>query len=488
MRIGMVLVSQETDTFNPAPTTIDHFASYGIHRGRDVLDHGERGQVAGHLAAASERGGVETIPIFSTKAVAGGRLSADTLGFLVDEVVTGIERAGALDGLALQLHGACVAEGVDDVEAHLLRQVRDVVGDDLPIGLGLDHHANITADIVSLATFIVGHRTQPHDLFDTGLITSRLLFRVVAGEVAPVSAWRKLPLLSHQEQFLTDRHPMKTWFDRARSIERDQRVLQAATFPMQPWLDVDQGGWSTVVSTDGAPALAEELAEELADLAWSMREEFQTRSSVPPGEAVARAASQDGLVVLSDTGDSVRGGAGGDSTVLLRAFLDQGVTRALVPLVQPDIGELLAGSAEGDVVAVTVGGSVAGMHEPIAIEGVLRRFGEVTIHLGGDYPNPVADLGWTAVVEVPCGHVVITQRTGIGGVHPDMYRQVGIDPTAASIVVIKTASNFQYFAPIAVDLVRADTPGPTQSDLAGLPWRRIPRPVYPLDPSTERSA
>ena len=69
-----------------------------------------------------------------------------------------------------------------------------------------------------------------------------------------------------------------------------------------------------------------------------------------------------------------------------------------------------------------------------------------------------------------------------------MYRQVGVDPTAASIVVIMTASNFQYFAPIAVDLVRADTPGPTQSDLAGLPWRRIPRPVYPLDPSTERSA
>ena len=188
MRIGMVLVSQETDTFNPAPTTVDHFASYGIHRGRDVLDHAERGQVAGHLAAASERGGVETIPIFSTKAVAGGRLSADTLGFLVDEVVTGIEGAGALDGLALQLHGACVAEGVDDVEGHLLRLVRDVVGADLPIGLGLDHHANITADIVSLATFIVGHRTQPHDLFDTGLITSRLLFQVVAGEVVPVSA------------------------------------------------------------------------------------------------------------------------------------------------------------------------------------------------------------------------------------------------------------------------------------------------------------
>jgi microcystin degradation protein MlrC len=487
MRIGLVLVSQESNTFNPSVTTIDRFASFGIHRGKEVLEHTDHG-IAGHQAAAAERSDVETVPIFATRTVAGGRVSASALEHISAGVLDGLRAASQLDGLALQLHGGCSAEGVDDFEGHMLAEIRSIVGSELPVGLALDHHANITAEMVEQSTFIVGHRTQPHDLFDTGLLASRLLFRVVAGDVRPVMAWRKLPLLSHQEQYLTDRPPMKVWFDRARDLESgDPTVLAASTFPMQPWLDIDQGGWATVAVTDGDRELAEEVAEELADLAWLMRAEFQVKTSIPVGDAVARAASTDGLVVLSDTGDSVRGGAGGDSTVILREAIRQQVEGLLVQLVQPDIGDLLAGSEVGDIVTVTVGGAVAAMHEPITLTGHLLRFEPTVIRLGGDYPHPVADLGWTAVLEIPCGHVVITERTGIGGVHPDMYPQVGLDPAAHSMAVIKTASNFQYFRPIAADLIRVDTAGPSQSDIVDLTWTRVPRPIYPLDPIASRN-
>ncbi|MEX2424653.1 MAG: M81 family metallopeptidase [Acidimicrobiia bacterium] len=488
MRIGLVLVSQESNTFNPSFTTIERFEAYGIHHGSEVLEHTDHG-IAGHQAAAAERGDVETVPVFATRTVAGGRVSAGALDHIVRAVVDGLREAGPLDGLALQLHGGCSADGVDDFEGHMLAHIRSVVGSDLPVGLALDHHANITAEMVDQATFIVGHRTQPHDLFDTALLTSRLLFRVVAGEVAPVMAWRKLPLLSHQEQYLTDRPPMKIWFDRARTFEsEDPKLLHASTFPMQPWLDIEQGGWATVTVTDGDRDLAESVAEELAGLAWSMRADFQVKTSVPVGEAITRASAIDGLVVLSDTGDSVRGGAGGDSTVILREAVRQKVEGLLVQLVQPDVGQLLAGSEVGDVVTVTVGGAVAAMHEPITLTGHLLRFEPTVIRLSGDYPHPVADLGWTAVLAIPCGHVVITERTGIGGVHPDMYPQVGLDPTAHSMAVIKTASNFQYFRPIAADLIRVDTPGPSQSDIADLTWTRVPRPIYPLDPIASRGS
>ncbi len=482
MRIGLVVVSQESNTFNPEPTTIERFATYGIHRGDEVLTV-DRGQIAGHLAAAAERGGVETVPIFNAKSVAAGRLSRATVDTLADEVISGLEAALPLDGLNLQLHGACAAEGIDDVEGHLLRLVRTLVGPDLPIGLGLDHHANVTEAMIAQASVIVGHRTQPHDLYDTGCLTAHLLFRLVAGEVNPTAAWNKLPLLSHQEQYLTERHPMKTWFDRARQIEADDpKVLQISNFPMQPWLDVEGGGWSTVVVTDNDEALARQVADEMADLAWSMRAEFQVRTSLPPAEAVARAAATEGLVVLSDTGDSVRGGAGGDSTVLLDEMLAQGVTGALVTVVDPDIATKLAGAAVGSTVTVTTGGGVAHVHAPITITGTLQLWEPVVVRIGGVFANPVADHGWTAVIEIACGHVVISEFSGIGGVHPDMYPQVGLDVSEHAIAVVKTASNFQYFTGMATEVVRADTKGPTQSAIADLPWQRIPRPVYPLDP------
>ena len=153
-------------------------------------------------------------------------------------------------------------------------------------------------------------------------------------------AWRKIPLLSHQEQFLTSQGPMKTWFDRARAMEADPRVLQASNYPMQPWLDVAEGGWATIVVTDGDRALAEQLADELADLAWSLRDAFQVREARlgRRGGAHGATPSRRGVVVLSDTGDTVFGGSAGDSNLILEADAAPAASRArsLVPMIAPD--------------------------------------------------------------------------------------------------------------------------------------------------------
>lgn len=488
MRIGVIRVSQETDTFNPNLTTRRHFESFSIDHGQQVIDRSGPDEVRGYLQAAAERGGVETVPMFKARAVAGGRVEASMYEYIAGELERTIREAGQLDGLALLFHGACAAEGVDDVEGELLLKARAIVGPDLPIVMALDHHANITQLMVDELHALVGHRTQPHQPIDTGRLSGHLLFRIVAGEVNPTMRWRKIPLISHQEQYLTSQHPMKTWFDRARAIEAENpKVLQISNFPMQPWLDVDEGGWSTVVITDDDPDLADAIAVELGDLAWSMREEFQVKTSVPPSQAVGDAeAAESGVVVISDTGDSVLGGAGGDSTVLLREMLAQGIEGpALIPLVHTRIGEVVAGKAVGDTVTIEVGGSVAGMHEPIGLTGKLTYSGPTYIELPDGYGAPGTDVGHAAVLEVACGTVVITEYPGVGGVVPAMYHHFGIDPSTYKMAVVKTASNFQHFASMSSGVIRANTPGPTQSEIVDLPWERIPRPVFPLDEMTD---
>ncbi len=136
---------------------------------------------------------------------------------------------------------------------------------------------------------LVGHRTQPHLPFDTGKRAAQMLFATVRGDVKPTMGWRKIPLITHQEQFLTSKGPMKRWFDRAREMETMPGVLAASPFPMQPWLDVPEGGWTAVVTTDNDPALAQRLADELADMAWAMRDEFLVTESIPAADAVRRA-------------------------------------------------------------------------------------------------------------------------------------------------------------------------------------------------------
>ncbi|WP_144183693.1 M81 family metallopeptidase [Elioraea rosea] len=503
LRIGLIHVSQETNDFNPRLTTLADYRAFGLHQGAEVIEKaGSTGQVAGHLRAVAESGlAVETVPIVRAHAVAGGRIDRESHQFFLDRIREGLSAAGRLDGLALYLHGACAAEGEDDVEGVQAALCREILGPDVPILLGLDHHANVTRRMVGSVTAIVGHRTQPHDQFDTGLIGTRLLLRILSERLSPRMVMRKIPLVTHQEQFLTAHGPMKTWFDRARAMEDDPRVLQAVPFPMQPWLDVDEGGWTAVVVTNGDQALAETLADELAALAWSLRDDFLVREAIGIDEAVLEAdAAPEGVIVLSDTGDTVFGGAAGDSNLLLEAMLRLRIRGpALVPMVAPGVVARLFEAGEGATVTLPVGGETAtAFFSPIDVTGTVRRLGGGKVPVRG-YQDAEIDMGRTAVLEIGPVTLLVSELRGVAGNLPDVYRAFGIEPQDAKMVVLKTASNFQYFASMTKRVIRADTRGPGQSDVFTLPWKRLPRPIYPLErmerwdaprtsPATRRSA
>jgi len=488
MRIALIHVAQETNDFNPVTTTLDDYRAFGIGEGDDILEKaGEGSPVSGYLDVVRAAGrDVETVPIIRAFAVAGGRITRDAFDFFAERIRAGLTAAGPLDGVMLQVHGACAAEHLDDVEGAQAELCRSIVGPEVPIVAAIDHHANITNRMIASCDAIVGHRTQPHDQYDTGRIGAEVLLRIVEDGARPVMTWRKIPLLSHQEQFLTSKGPMKAWFDRARAMEDDPRVLQASNYPMQPWLDVDEGGWSTIVVTDNDPALAETLADELADLAWSMRADFQEREALSVDDAVRMAdAAEKGIVVLSDTGDTVFGGAAGDSNLILESMLRLGTkSPALMPLISSGAVARLAGAGEGAQVTLPLGGdSAPEFFTPLEVTGTVRRIADGSSVTVDSYDQqPTIDMGRVVVFDVGPVTLLISEKRGVAGNLPDVYTAFGIDPADYRIAVLKTASNFQFFASLTSQIIRADTRGPGQSDVAGLPWKRIPRPVYPLDP------
>ncbi|MFY7963184.1 MAG: M81 family metallopeptidase, partial [Elsteraceae bacterium] len=117
MRIALIHVSQETNDFNPEPTTLRDFEAFGLFEGQEIVDRvGALGQIGGHFQAIRDSGlSVETVPIIRAHAVAGGRIDGAARRFFLDKIAAGLKAAGKIDGLALQLHGASSAEGLDDV-------------------------------------------------------------------------------------------------------------------------------------------------------------------------------------------------------------------------------------------------------------------------------------------------------------------------------------------------------------------------------------
>lgn len=496
MRIAIAEIGQETCSFTPVRTTVDVFRQYGLYEGEAVLTQriAGVGTISGLLTAAQEeKVDLVALPIISAWAGASGELTPETLAFLTDKLVTGLRAVLPIDGFFFSLHGAAAAENEPDVEGALLAAARSVLGKAVPIVAPLDHHANMTQRMIDNLDGLVGHRTQPHDPYDTGYLAGKLLFALVRGDIKPTMAWRKIPMLTHQEQYLTSRGPMKEWFDRARHFERRPGVVSASPFPIQCWLDAPEGGWAAVVITDNDQPLAEKLAVELAQLAWQNRERFWVFESIPPEQAIQRAvAAERGLVILSDTGDSVFGGATGDSTCLLAEMLRQQITDiALVPMVDPETVAVAWAAGQGATITVKLGGKL----DPLFGKPV-----EVTVRVAGLAEGLLEaavigrtsfDMGKTVLLE--CGvnrsiKVVVSEQVGIGGNHPIVYRRFGLEPAQAKMIVLKTASNFQYYTEMTSEVIRADTPGPTMSHLEKFTWQQVPRPIYPLDALTDWQA
>ena len=216
-----------------------------------------------------------------------------------------------------------------------------------------------------------------------------------------------------------------------------------------------------------------------------MRDDFQVREAVSIDEAVRMAdEAPSGVVVLSDTGDTVFGGSAGDSNLILESMLRQGIAEHRSG---PDDRARNCRRLDGRRRRrdrQPPGGRI-GRHRVLqrrsTVTGTVRKIGDGMIKLDDNHQHEI-DMGRTVVFDVGPVTMLISEMRGVAGNLPGVYEAFGIEPADYKIAVLKTASNFQYFAPITSQVIRVDTRGPGQSDIATLPWKRIPRPVYPLDP------
>jgi len=482
----------EANTFNPVKTTLDDFKLQGLYFGTEVLERLKGvGEVGGHIAAAqSGPGDVTLTPTMRALAFPGGRVEKTAFDYLRDRLLEGIAGAGHIDGVLLSLHGAMAADGVDDCEGELLAAVRQVVGPDVPIVTSLDLHANVTAAMIEAADIIVGYRTCPHDdMFETGFRAAKLLFRMIRGGVRPVTGWRKIPMMIPAETMLTTVDgPFARLFEFIQNIEDEEGLLSASLFSVQPWLDVGEMGSAALVYTERDQPLAQRAADELARAFWQFRYELQVEK-LPVRDAIdAAMASRAAHVVLVDGSDATVGGAPGDSTIVLQTLLGMEVPQPVyLPILDPEAVHEAVRIGCGNPVTLDVGGKRDNIFsKPVTVEGKITRLTDGRAEIEGPVMKGVAiDMGRTAVIEVGNIHIVLTERN-YPGHDPSLYRAAGLDPAKAKVLVAKSAAHYRSnYAHITTQSVVADTLGLCTSKFARLPYKEVPRPLFPLDKDFE---
>lgn len=427
-------------------------------------------------------------PVCAAWAITANRLMRADFERLISDFESNLRRAKP-DALLIAMHGAQTADGEDDVEGHVLERARMVLGPDIPIVLTLDLHANVTRRMVALSTAIVGYHTYPHiDMFETGQKAARLMLRILSGAVRPQMAFRKLPLIIQAEKSQTSSGPMRQLIAVEEKWERGGQAEAVSIFPVQPWMDIEEMGCAVVSVTNGNARAARKQVDSLARRLWDEKELYEAELT-PVEEAVSRAlAMEGGPVVLAESSDSTGSGSPGDSTGVLKVLVKTKMDgQAAIFLVDPAAVATAIAAGIGATVTMKVGGTFDKKHsKPVKVTGVVKLIsdGRWVARARGYNTGITTCMGRTVVLEVGPVLILIAERSAMT-VDPELFRSHGIDPAHCKIVVVKSPNGFRAaYEPIARAVFLVDTPGVSTANLGALQWRRISRPIYPLDRDT----
>lgn len=487
LRVGIVALLHESNTFVGRRTTIADFANDVLAEGeavRDVFATAAH-EVAGFFAGLRQEN-LEAVPLLAARALPSGTIETAAFDELLRRLRHSLDRAGTLDGILAAPHGATVSEQFPDADGHWLGLVRQHLAPQKPIVATIDPHANLSPAMIQATNAIVAYRTNPHvDQRQRGVEAAQLMARALRGEIQLAQAAAFPPLAINIERQRCAEPPCRDLLALAESQRSRPGVLSTSVVLGFPYADVPEMGSSTVAVTDGDRTLAQALADELADEMWRRRSDCAGHfTSVE--RALDQAAQGPGPVGLLDMGDNVGGGSPGDGTHLLGALWRRRLGPALACLCDPEAVGIATTAKVGGVIRLRVGGKVDDRHgEALDLDCEV-----VSFHDGSFEEPSVSHGGFTRfdqghAVVVREVHGILTVLLTSRPVPPFSLRQLtscGLDPGQFRYLVLKGVhAPVAAYAPVCKTFLRVDTPGSTSADLRRLTYRHRRRPLFPLE-------
>jgi microcystin degradation protein MlrC len=400
-------------------------------------------------------------------------------------IAEGVQAADHIDGVLLALHGAMAVTGVDKPEAEIVRRVRVVVGDK-PIMVTLDLHANEDQEIIEAADGVFIIKTYPHvDAEEIGEVAARCLVDMLRGTMQPTMALRKPGVITPSVFQGTGTSPARDIMERARQWEREAADVYCVSVAFGfAYADVPDAGATVIVVTNNNPALAEQVAQDMNDFIWSVREPFagKTLPKTREGVAQAIAAAHAGRVpvLLADHSDRM-----GDSTFVLHELITQQARNFCVASLADAkaIQEIQARARVGDVVSLQLGGRATVLSgTPVEVSGTVEFLGECTFTLVGPMSRGARQqLRTVALLHLGNNNYVLITPTLFQLLDDAVLRAVGLKPEAIDILAIKSRVHFRaFYEDIAGTIIEVDAPGLGTADLRQLHYEHIPPNLYPL--------
>ena len=437
-------------------------------------------------SSISREAGAEIVLPVAAQAWPSGRVEQAAYELIAGKIVDAV--AKGCDAVLLDLHGAMVTERFDDGEGELLVRIRRVAPK-VPIGVAHDMHANLFPATGRCASALAGYQTYPHvDMYETGIRAARPIFGLLNQEIKPVLVFGHKPMLPHVMRQSSLDAPNKDIQARAREMEKSG-ALSATFFVGFPHADIPYAGSSAVVVTNGDAELARRYCDELLEMAWEARAKFVYRPE-PLSSSVEKARQASAKpVMLLDHYDNCASGGTMDAMTVLAAILEARLEEAAAfAICDPAAVKQMKEAGIGASVTLPLGGKLdmpaLGLKgEPLAVSGTVKRIVEGQFRNEGPMGRgELMDMGPTAVLDTGRVEIVVVSRQ-IEPYDIAAWRHIGIDPAAKRYVMLKSRVHWRAgLGDLAREVIECAGTGVCTSDYSQLNFRRVRRPVFPLDP------
>lgn len=491
MKVGIAMMSHETNTFSPVITDLARFSG-----GRDYPLQGQAAIdifrdtascLGGYIEIAEARGAEITMGI-AAGAPPSGPVENDCYEYMCSAIV---ELAGDVDALLLDLHGAMATRSFADGEGELLARIRQACPQ-LPVAVCLDMHANVTRQMVDNCDVLTGYHTYPHiDMDGTARRAAQIFFDMLEGKVKPVMHWENAPMLPHVMRQGTDDYPNSHLQSRVKQLEQ-QDCLGASLFTGFPHADIYDAGLSVVVITDADAEKAAAHATDLLDSAWQDREKF-VYDIEPLATSMQRAAQAaeepgEGPVIILDHYDNTASGGTMDTTEVLQAVLNAGLEDvAVFGFYDPAAVAQMVAAGVGAQVTVELGGklpmpALQQQSKPLTLSGEVKLISNGKFKARVEMSRGLTiNMGTSAVLSVDGVDIAIISRH-IEPYDPECFRCLGMEPTQRKYLMLKSRIHYRVgFKPIAREVIECAGRGVCTSDYAEVEFVNVRRPIYPLD-------
>jgi microcystin degradation protein MlrC len=482
MRVFIATLATETNTFVPFPTGLVDFEEALLVRG-SILDEPPgvwTSPVQAWVRCARERSW-EVFEGIHAFAEPGGTLAASAFEQLLRELTSRLAACLPVDAILLCMHGAMIAEGHHDCEGDVLAAIRGVAGPAVKIGVELDLHCHLSEAMIAHSTAIVAYKEYPHvDYRERALELFEIIAGAVEGRIRPVMAaydCRSMGLFP-----TTYSAAMRDFVDAMTESEQRGEALSLSLCHSFPWADTPDAGVKMLAVTDGDAAGAAALAERFGERFIRIRDEAALSfASVETAIGRARLDAPKPLL-LADTSDQVGGGAPGDATHLLRALREQGIfNAAYAPFWDPMATRFCFQAGVGARLRLRIGGKAdVSSGAPIDLDIEVMGLYPDTVQAG--YNGEEMRVGDLARVATADGTEILLTATRNSIYTPNLFTRHGIDIATKHVLCIKSLyRHTERFRPVTAEMLLVAAPGACHPDWSALPFRRIPRPMWPLD-------